>query len=166
MVEYLRVDGRLRSGARVWLFPLLAAIGAGLLLPRPLARLRQCPIPGGRGYYINPALDPDGNPHADPSPTVTVSDPPNHAAMNIEPSTENHGDDGGTHSSHVSAHHHEMNDSMLLVKREHFWFMVLGLGIAIFKFLSDSGTRLSRFSSFVWPSAMVLSGALLIFYRE
>jgi hypothetical protein len=44
--------------------------------------------------------------------------------------------------------------------------MLVGLGIVLFKLLSIAGIRLSRFSSFLWPSAMVLLGTLLIFYRR
>lgn len=170
-VEYLRVDGRLGDAARVWSFPLLAVLGAGLLLFHDHSHASDnARSAEALAYYVNPALDPDGNPHPDPFASVAVSDPPkmdhssmmmeDHAAIYMEPLI------AGTHSQHVLAHHHEMTPSMLRVKREHFWFMVVGLGIALFKFLSDTGIRLSRFSSFAWPSAMILLGTLLILYRE
>lgn len=176
VVEYLRVCGRLGNVARVWFFPLLAVLGAGLLLFHDHSHASDnARSPEARVYYVNSALDPDGNPRSDSSLSGVLNEPTKmdhslmameeHAATHIEPSTEAE-DAAGTKSQHVSEHHHEMTASMLLVKREHFWFMVVGLGIALFKFLSDAGIKLSRFSSFVWPSGMVLLGALLIFYRE
>jgi hypothetical protein len=55
---------------------------------------------------------------------------------------------------------------MLLVKREHFWFMIVGLAVALFKLISDGEFWRRRFIPYVWPSAMVLLGILLVLYRE
>jgi hypothetical protein len=65
-----------------------------------------------------------------------------------------------------TGHVHHMTPSMRLVEREHFWFMMVGLGIAMFKFLSDLGLRNPRFMPYLWPSAIVLLGVLLTLYRE
>jgi hypothetical protein len=46
------------------------------------------------------------------------------------------------------------------------WFMMIGLAIALFKFLSDSELFRSRIVQYIWPSCMVLLGFLLVFYRE
>lgn len=177
VVEYLRSVGRLGKWARVWMFPLLALLGAGFLLFHDHSHASDdARSAEARAYLVNSALDPDGNPRDAPSPSLARSDPPmmdhaamnmeDHAAMHMEPSTEAADPDSGTQLTHASAHHHEMTSSMLLVEREHFWFMVVGLGIALFKFLSDTGTKLSRFSSFAWPSGVALLGVLLVFYRE
>jgi hypothetical protein len=55
---------------------------------------------------------------------------------------------------------------MLLVEREHFWFMMVGLGVALFKLISDGEFWRRRIVPYVWPSGMVLLGILLVFYRE
>jgi hypothetical protein len=59
-----------------------------------------------------------------------------------------------------------MSPSMGVVQREHFWFMIVGLGIALFKLLSDADLRHPRFLPYFWPSATILLGVLLALYRE
>jgi len=59
-----------------------------------------------------------------------------------------------------------MTPSMLLVEHEHFWFMVVGLGVALFKLISDSGFFRRNFVSYAWPSGMMVLGVLLVLYRE
>jgi hypothetical protein len=83
--------------------------------------------------------------------------PMNHSqlAMDVSPST--------VHSGHQ---HHLMTTSMLRVKREHMWFLIVGLAIALFKFLSDGEFFHSRIVQHMWPSCMVLLGFMLVFYRE
>ena len=64
-------------------------------------------------------------------------------------------------------HPHHMTPSMLLVEREHFWFMIVGIGVALFKLISDGESwHRRRFIPYVWPSGMVLLGVLLVLYRE
>jgi hypothetical protein len=65
-----------------------------------------------------------------------------------------------------SSHHHHMTPSMLLVEHEHFWFMIVGLGIALFKLISDGDFLRRRFVPYAWPSGMMLLGVLLVLYRE
>jgi hypothetical protein len=55
---------------------------------------------------------------------------------------------------------------MLRVEREHRWFMIVGLAIALFKFLSDGEFFNSRIVRYMWPSCVVLLGFMLVFYRE
>jgi hypothetical protein len=55
---------------------------------------------------------------------------------------------------------------MLLVEREHFWFVIVGLGVALFKLVSDGQFWRRRFVAYVWPGGMMLLGLLLVFYRE
>lgn len=64
-------------------------------------------------------------------------------------------------------HHHHMTPAMLLVAREHFWFMVVGLGIALLKLLADADLwpRRQLFSC-MWPSAVIVLGVLLTLYHE
>ena len=44
----------------------------------------------------------------------------------------------GHDANNPSAHSHEMSEGMLRVERQHFWFTVVGLAVALFKFLSDA----------------------------
>jgi len=55
---------------------------------------------------------------------------------------------------------------MMLVEREHFWFMIVGFGIALFKFISDGDFWRRSFVPYLWPSTMVLLGVLLTIYHE
>jgi cell division protein FtsW (lipid II flippase) len=83
-------------------------------------------------------------------------------------------DDSDTHSVMAasapppssSGHHHQMTPAMLLVEREHFWFMIVGFAIALFKFISDGDFWRRRFVPYLWPSGMVLLGILLTLYHE
>jgi hypothetical protein len=63
-------------------------------------------------------------------------------------------------------HHHHMTPSMLLVEHEHFWFMIVGLGVAFFKLVCDAGFWRRRFVPYAWPGGMMLLGILLVLYRE
>ena len=99
------------------------------------------------------------NPLAGPSEhssrTTTDTD---HAAMPMSdppPAASEHG-----------SHHHHMTPAMLLVEREHFWFMIVGLAIALFKFVSDADLFRRRFVPYLWPSTMILLGILLTLYHE
>ena len=76
------------------------------------------------------------------------------------------GHDSALSNALSSDHHHHMTPSMLLVEREHFWFMIVGLGVALFKLISDGKFWHRRFVPYVWPSGMVLLGILLVLYQE
>ena len=128
-----------------------------------------------RAYLVNPALDPDGN-----LPVVQTSDSAaldhstmdmDHPGMAMDHAGMDHsvmsmGSDPAPASTSPPDHHHHMTSSMLLVEHEHFWFMIVGLGVALFKLISDSKFWHRRFVPYVWPSGMVLLGVLLVFYRE
>jgi len=88
-------------------------------------------------------------------------------SMNMDHSSMTVNDAGmAANGSQVTNHIHHMSPSMKLVEREHFWFMVVGITIALFKFLSDAALRNRRFIPYFWPCATVLLGVLLAFYRE
>jgi len=59
-----------------------------------------------------------------------------------------------------------MTLSMVLVAREHFWFMIVGVSIALFKLISDGKFWRRPFIPYLWPSSMVLLGILLVLYQE
>jgi len=183
IVEYLRARGSLNRFWRIWAFPILAVIGAAFLLVHDHTAASGANSPEARAYLVNPALDADGH-----TPAVTASRPPSamdHSAMDhsmmgmdMDHATMNHADMGHSDIDHASAmsnsstgapspaHHHHMTPSMLLVEHEHFWFMVVGLGVALFKLISDSGFFRRNFVSYAWPSGMMVLGVLLVLYRE
>lgn len=179
VIEYLRARDLLTRFWRVWSFPILAVIGAGLLLVHDHTQGSGVNSPEAHSYFVNPALDPDGNPIKSPPPadsmpgmdhsgmamdhsamTPSGSDSMDMDSMNMGSMNMNSSD------SAQPAHHHHMSPSMLLVEREHFWFMVVGLGIALFKLISDADIWKRPFVPYIWPSGMLLLGVLLLFYRE
>jgi hypothetical protein len=180
IVEYLRVRGKLPRFWRIWAFPILAVIGASLLLVHDHTQGSGAASPEARAYLVNPNLDANGKPF----PVVSENNPPpmmDHSNMNMDHSGMDHSgmdhsgmnmDAGVEHSAmhmeeHGSdGHHHHMTASMLMVEREHFWFMIVGIGIALFKFLGDANFFRTKFFAYAWPSCMVLLGALLVMYRE
>jgi hypothetical protein len=168
MVEYLRARGALKRFWRTWSFPILAVTGAALLLIHDHTASSGAHTPEARAYLVNPARDPDGrrwpaeasnilpNPSAphDSSSQATQTTAMDHSMMDHA---------AMNHMDHRHAHH--MTASMLRIQREHFWFMIVGLAIALFKFLSDAVSRKS-FVSYLWPTAIVVLGVLLTLYRE
>jgi len=63
-------------------------------------------------------------------------------------------------------HHHHMTASQMKVESEHMWFLVVGIGIALFKLLRDSEVWNRSFVPFLWPSLIGVLGLLLIVYAE
>jgi hypothetical protein len=177
IVECLRARDWLNRFWRVWAFPILAIMGAAFLLIHDHTASSGATSPEARAYLVNPALGPDGG-----TPIPQASDPMSgmdhsmmdlgHASMNMDgPSVDDSskliGDNPVlTNTSLSGHHHHSMTPSMLLVQREHFWFMIVGLGVALFKLASDGEIWRRRFLPYVWPGGMMLLGVLLVFYRE
>jgi hypothetical protein len=173
LVEYFRVGGSLNRFWGAWTFAILAVVGAALLLVHDHTASSGASSPEARAYLVNPTLDPDGNP-----PARHESDPMHgmhHSMMdsgmpmdhsNMDHSTMPIGNEPALADTPSPSHHHHMTLSMLLVRREHFWFMIVGLAVALFKLVSDGEFWRRRFIPYVWPSAMVLLGILLVLYRE
>jgi len=118
-------------------------------------------------------LDIDGNPPAphvsDPMPGMRYSmmdsgTPMDHSKM--DHSSMPVSSDPAPTNTHLPGNHHHITLLMLLVKREHFWFMIVGLAVALFKLVSEGEFWRRRFIPYVWPSAMVVLGVLLVPYRE
>jgi hypothetical protein len=184
IVECVRIPGLLPRFWKTWAFPVLAVAGAGMLLIHNHASASGARLPEAQAYLVNPALDVDGSvrkPNALTTAKATTDDqhqrmhhlsehaldapapesgsmPMNHSQMVMDVSPLS-----TVHNDHQ---HHLMTTSMLRVEREHMWFMMIGLAIALFKFLSDSELFRSRIVQYIWPSCMVLLGFLLVFYRE
>lgn len=173
VVEYLRAHGSLNRFWRAWAFPVLAIVGAALLLIHDHTAGGGANSPEARAYLINPALDPDGKlPIQQASDPMPGMDPSmmdmDHSRMTMVGSADRSsllGNDAAL--TNISpGHHHHMTPSMLLVEHEHFWFMIVGVGVALFKLVSDGEFWRRRFVLYVWPSGMMLLGALLVLYRE
>ena len=180
IVEYIRISGSLRRFWKTWAFPVLAVVGSAMLLIHDHTSDSGVHSPDAEAYLVNPALDVDGSvrrPNALTIATVTAADqhrPMHHFSQNAMDALAlgsnsmpmNHSSMATDASSMVHTHHHLMTVSMLLVKREHMWFMIVGLAIGVFKFLSDGEFFRSRIVPYMWPSCMVLLGFMLVFYRE
>ena len=168
IVEYFRIRGLLPRFWRIWAFPVIAILGAGMLLIHDHGVGSGADSPEAQAYLVNPKLDVDGNPRDliasnmrensgsgknDAMSTADVSDMPmNHSQMNMDMS--------------ATPHHHLMTESMVRVERQHLWFVVIGLAIAVFKFISDSELFRHRLIPWMWPSCTMLLGLMLVFYRE
>ena len=176
IIEYFRMRGSLPKSWRTWAFPALAVLGAGMLLVHDHTGGSGARSPEAQAYLVNPMLDVDGTPrkprtqesaspdmgesdsmHMDHAAMKPGSMPMDHSEMLMEPTAN-----GTAHSEH----HHEMSASMLMVEREHFWFMIVGIGIALFKFISDGKLLRSPLVSYLWPACMMVLGCALVVYRE
>src|SRR5215469_12466561 len=183
IVEYARLRGSLPRLWRTWAFPVLALIGAGMLLIHDHNGSSGARSPEAQAYLVNRALDVDGNPRKSSSLAILVSTTQDqHQA--VHPSSGNVMDDSVIYSSSMPmdhsqmemdatrasnipiSHHHAMTASTLRVEREHMWFMIVGLAIGLFKFISDGEFFRTRVVPYLWPSCMVLLGFMLMFYRE
>ena len=196
-VEYIRIRGSLPRFWRKWAFPLIAIVGAGMLLVHDHSSGSGVHSPEVQAYLVDPGLDVDGNPRGLSlgttlargneqlhQPMINCCDfmsastmEPGHMQMDHSQMGHSQMDhsqmDHSQMDMHVSlpttvstSHHHLMTASMLLVERQHLWFMVVGLAIVLFKFFSDSELFRSRVVPCIWPSCTMLLGVLLILYRE
>jgi hypothetical protein len=184
IVEHFRIRGLLPRLWKTWAFPALAVIGAGMLLIHDHTGGSGAHSPEAEAYLVNPILDVDGNPRGPSSLTAlavtngadghvvdhvsgnAMDDPAmdprsipmdDHSQMTMQPSPIN---------AAPASHHHEMTTSMLRAEREHFWLMIVGLCIVLFKFISDGEFFRSRIIPYLWPACMTLLGLMLVFYRE
>ena len=173
IVEYLRSCGRLPRFWKTWAFPMLAIIGAGILLVHDhggssglpagwdeaekaarvakmsghvMGQLRFAEMPQQLGVS-EAAMD---NMSADAD-----MEGMHHPSMRPDGSPSSRG-----HGGHV------MTASMLRVKEQHLWFTLVGIAVAVFKFVHDGGLWRSRYVPHLWPAATCMLGLLLILYTE
>jgi hypothetical protein len=178
-IEYLRWRGKLKVWGQTWSFPILALIGACLLLvhdhggnsglapgwdnAQKAARIAEMERAAGRDM----ATVRLGAPKAS-EPTMSM--PAGHhdmAGMVMSPndgegkrSADAASNPGGGHGGHI------MTSAMLHVKAEHLWFTLIGIAIALFKFIDDGSFWRKRFVPYLWPSGMLALGTLLALYTE
>src|SRR5215469_10812818 len=183
IVEYVRIRGTMRRLWRTWAFPVLALIGAGMLLIHDHNGGSGARSSEAQAYLVNQALDVDGSPRKSSSLAILVSTTHDEHQV-AHPSSENVMDDSAIYSNSMPmdhlqmemdapragnipiSHHHAMTASMLRVEREHMWFMIVGLAIGLFKFISDGEFFRTRVVPYLWPTCMLLLGFMLVFYRE
>jgi hypothetical protein len=174
VVEYLRACGSLNRFWSAWAFSVLAMVGASFLLVHDHSAGSGATSSEARAYFVNPALGPDGNLPAPqtsgPAPRLDHSTMDmDHLGMPMDHSSMDHSSmliDSAMTNTSSPDHHHHMTPSMLLIEHEHFWFMIVGLGVALFKLISDCKFWHRSFIPYVWPSGIVLLGTLLVLYRE
>lgn len=182
-VEYFRMSGSLPRLWKTLAFPLLAVTGASLLLIHDHSAGSGVRSPEAQAYLVNPELDVNGNPRGLSLSTTPATDTDDqhqlmhHSRASVsDASTMDAGTMPTDHSqmamdffpasSVVGSHQHLMTASMIRVERQHLWFMIVGVAIGLFKFISDSELFRSRVVRCIWPSCMVLLGLMLVVYRE
>jgi hypothetical protein len=182
-IEYIRLRGSLPRFWKTWAFPLLAVIGAGMLMFHDHTGGSGARSPEAQAYLVNPALDVDGRPpkassateDADaahdlhhPMQASSESDsktaPVDRGAMSMDHSQMTMSVVTG--DSIPASHHHVMTESMLRVEHQHMWFLAVGLAIGLFKFISDGEFFRNRIVPCMWPTCMLLLGFMLVLYRE
>ena len=171
IIEYLRTRFKLNRFWRTWAFPLLALVGAVLLLFHDHGQTSGASSPEARHYMISglaaqAAESPDSMPsmhhHASELDSPQVDDQVG-TSTSVEPGTN---DMPGRLAHNPSAHSHKMSEGMLRVEHQHLWFTVVGLAVALFKFVSDSSLCHRSIALRLWPGFVTLLGVLLVLYTE
>ena len=169
MIEFLAARGKLTLRWQRWSFPVLAVCGAILLTMHSHGGTSGLP-PGWQPSQGMPTSPPAG-------PIVAVLDPVAMQDSAAETEHANHGhhhhgqgtpvaaaEEPTTPSNHQG--HHQMTPEMLRVQRQHLWMMMVGIAVALFKFLADGRFLRNQAVLYLWPGAMAILGVLLVFYRE
>src|ERR1051325_5757857 len=68
--------------------------------------------------------------------------------------------------AHAGMHGPDAMNTMEHIQMQHFSYAALGVGIAVAKGVADTETPISRLSSYLWPTLMVLLGFILARYTE
>lgn len=193
-IEYSRWRQKLSGMWETWTFPVLAAVGAVLLLFHPHGGSSGLPagwdkLPASQQAVLAAAIRRGdlervaarngwataGFIHDSQLSTTGV----HHFQMahgsgmaaGMEASASEIGPERGTPNPGLTSavshpRGHTMTPAMLLIEREHFWYTLVGLTVALFKFVADGRFWPARPVRYLWPGAMTLLGVLLILYRE
>jgi len=180
-VEYLRWRGKLTPPWKTWAFPFLALIGACLLLVHDHGgnsgltpgwdnaekAIRIAQIARASGQKVLPVSMTTPRP-SEPAMEMSThhhdmahmmnSPVPRERNASTQEDAESHS--GSTHPGHL------MTPSMLHVAKQHMWFTLVGLAIALFKFIDDASFWRRRFVPYLWPGGMLVLGSLLVLYTE
>jgi hypothetical protein len=173
VIEYARAGNHLPSFWRTWAFPLLALFGACLLLFHDHTGGSGASSPEAQAYRVSWSRGSMVAMKQEPVGSAAVIEPPHHhvtdaggATSGMYHTTGESGHDGMQMSEQPGSHHHHMNASEVKVESQHLWFLVVGVGIAFLKLLSDCDFWRRSFVSLLWPSCMGVLGLLLIVYTE
>jgi len=173
VIEYARTGDRLSRFWRVWAFPFLALSGAGLLLLHDHSQGSGASSPEAQAYRVSWSRAPTQVVVQD-HPTSGEVAPAHHHGTNGVQSTSDvptvNGSDHEQHDKEISTpaqhHDHHMTASAMKVEREHLWFVMVGVAVAVFKFLRDGNFWKRPLAAFVWPGFMSVLGLLLVVYKE
>jgi hypothetical protein len=172
IVEFMQTSTRFRKPWLALAFPVLCVLGGASLFAHhhssvaaasiaavhhPLVRAsanlqssNDCPSASAGA----PAHHHGAAPHGDnpPGPCLPASGP---AEANTSPGTQEH------------KHEHMLTGSAANIQREHAWFAIVGMFVALFKVLHDvvrSGA--GRVPGSLWAGSVILLGILLLLYTE
>lgn len=190
-IEYLRGRGKLTTFWQRWAFPVLAIFGAVLLLVHDHGG--GSGLPAGWDKAEKEARIAEMRRKAEPSlssapPAVEEAAVADYGSIQPNPSAKSHTSDShhdmtslphmemdhsaaATNSSVPNTDHsdhsgHVMPPEMMHVQRQHLWYTMVGLSVALFKFLADGKFFRLRWLPYGWPAAMALLGVLLTGYTE
>ena len=167
-IEYLRGEGKLSTFWRPWALPALAVFGALFLLTHD--HETGSGLPAGwdkveKEQRMAQMREKAGIPLLLTQPEmVDLTSMKHHESMH-------HDHDMVTKSpvndtQHGDNSRHVMTAGMMHVQRQHLWFTVVGLAVALFKFLADGAFFRGRWLGYSWPAAMAVLGVLLMGYTE
>lgn len=170
IIEYLRARGKLNRFWRTWTFPLLALAGAVLLLFHDHGQTSGASSPEARQYIVSGEVAARPEESTDSMPGMhhhqSEADSSRVAEQSGTSPMEQGNDMPAHDANNPSAHSHEMSEGMLRVERQHLWFTVVGLAVALFKFVSDSALWRRSIVLRLWPGFITLLGVLLVMYTE
>lgn len=182
LLEFLRARASLPTRWRIWAFPVLALAGAGLLLAHDHSSDSGVRSPEVRAYLVNPAFGPDGSASPDGAVGPITTMAPDHDFVGKEhDSNISRSDEVTSNMDHsgmqmgIGMHnnddpppmpHSHMTAAMRQIENQHFWFVIVGFAIAVFKLIDDSKRLRHPFVSQGWPTCIVVLGILLALYRE
>jgi hypothetical protein len=165
-IEYVRGKGKLSAFWRRWAFPVLAVFGAVFLLTHDHQSGSGLP-PGWdkqeKEARIAEMRTKAGLPLLATEPAVVDLTMLNHhESMHHDIITKSDVSDTqqGDHSGHVTM------VGMVHIQNQHLWYTVVGIAVAMFKFLADGMFFRSRWLGYSWPVAMAVLGVLLMGYTE
>lgn len=174
-VEYFRQSGKLSRFWATWSFPTLALLGVFLLLIHThdghsglpagwddvekrtniLKMAGLAAIPDVTQTDIAPMHEVQtGRPQQSPSMPMPqlLQGAAAWMQMGHTDGSEHH------HSGTMSARSH--------VEVQHLWFAVVGIALAVFKWVDDGDFWPGKFTTYLWPCSMLVLGMLLVLYTE
>ncbi len=185
VIEYLRARGKLSRFWQISGFPLLAVLGAVLLLFHDHTGTSGASLPEARQYLVSGAVSPSNEASPAPMPGMhheqSMADSSmsaGHSALSTSmkqghemsghdmPGMDMADHDMAANDASHPGHPHQMTAEMLKVEHQHLWYVVVGLAVALFKFISDGTLWRRSLTMRLWPACVTLLGVLLVFYTE